>query len=138
MASTLRILVPAAKASPSPPVGPALGQKGVKAMDFCKQFNAKTAKYTPGIPIPTFVTINKDRTFTFTVKNTPKSYLLKQACNAEKGSADAKNVKIGTLSTKHIYEIAKIKQEDQPHLNLHQIAKSVLGSCTSIGIEVKI
>lgn len=136
MASTLRLLVGAGKASPSPPVGPALGQKGVKAMDFCKQFNAKTAHYTVGIPIPTLVTVQKDRTFTFTVKTPPVSYLVKQALGKEIGAAQPGHTEYGTLSLKHIYEIAKIKHIDLPHLPLESVTRQVLGGMRSLGVKV--
>lgn len=136
MASTLRILVGAGKASPSPPVGPALGQKGVKAMDFCKQFNARTAQYIQGIPIPTFVTVQKDRSFTFTVKTPPVSYIVKQALGKELGAKQPGHEDFGTLSLKHIYEIAKIKHLDLPHLPLESVTRQVLGGMRSLGVTV--
>lgn len=136
MASTLRILVGAGKAAPSPPVGPALGQKGVKAMDFCKQFNARTAQYTPGVPIPTFVRIAKDRSFTFTVKTPPSSFLFKAALGKELGAKQPGHEDWGTISLKHVFEIAKIKHIDQPHLTLEQVARSVVGSSRSIGVKI--
>ena len=136
MASTLRIMVGAGKASPSPPVGPALGQKGVKAMDFCKQFNDQTAHYIQGTPIPTFITVQKDRTFSFTVKTPPVSYIVKKALGKEVGAKQPGHDDFGTLSLKHIYEIAKIKHEDLKHLPLESVAKQVLGSMKSLGVKV--
>lgn len=106
----VKLIVGAGQAAPAPPVGPALGSKGVKAIDFCKEFNARTAHLNTGVPTPALVTVKPDRSFTFEVKSPPTSWLLLQAAGLEKGSQDPKREKIGKLSLKHIYEIAKIKK----------------------------
>jgi large subunit ribosomal protein L11 len=136
--SYLKILVGAAKASPSPPVGPALGQKGVKSMDFCKQFNDRTKDYEAGVPVPTLITINPDRTFSFVTKTPPTSFLLKRAAGVEKGASSPGSEIVGTVSLKHIYEIALIKKRDAhlAHLDLKQLCSSVIGSARSCGIKV--
>lgn len=138
----VKLIVAAGQAAPSPPVGPALGSKGIKAIDFCKEFNAKTANYEPGVPIPTLITVKPDRTFTFELKSPPTGYLLLKALGKEKGcgtpSLTAKEGSVGELSLKHIYEIAKIKKTDGRHslLELEGIVKSVIGVAKSMGIRV--
>ncbi|RSH91660.1 hypothetical protein EHS25_009029 [Saitozyma podzolica] len=112
VAQLVKIVVPAGKATPSPPVGPALGARGVKAMDFCKEFNARTAHLTPSTPTPTQITINPDRTFSFTFRTPPVSYLLKAAASIDKGSGSPGTSKVGTVSLKHVYEIARIKAHE--------------------------
>ncbi|AET40798.1 mitochondrial 54S ribosomal protein uL11m Ecym_6426 [Eremothecium cymbalariae DBVPG len=138
----VKLIVSAGQAAPSPPVGPALGSKGVKAMDFCKEFNARTASYKPGIPIPVLITIKPDRSFSFEMKSPPTGYLLLKALGIEKGSGQPNLLKpaniAGELSLKHIYEIAKIKKADSRHasLNMEGIVKSVIGVAKSMGINV--
>lgn len=134
----VKLIVGAGQATPSPPVGPALGSKGVKAIDFCKEFNARTAQYNPGVPIPTVVTVNPDRSFSFEVKSPPTAWLILQAAGAEKGWASAKEPKVGTISLKHVYEIAKVKKTDARHANLELegIVKSILGTAKSVGVDV--
>jgi large subunit ribosomal protein L11 len=137
-----RLIVPAGKASPSPPVGPALGARGVKSMDFCKEFNARTAHLQPGIPTPVIITIQPDRTFTFLIKSPTVSYLLKQAAGIDKGIGKvpvgrvvSEQDALATLSVKHIYEIAKIKAKDE-HLKgvpIEGIAKSIVGTAKTLG-----
>ncbi|KLO12836.1 mitochondrial ribosomal protein L11 [Schizopora paradoxa] len=137
-AQVVRILIPACKAAPTPPVGPALGARGVKSMDFCKEFNAKTAHIEPGVPTPTLITIQPDRTFTFITKTPPVSYFLKKTAGIEKGSGKPGQGIIGTISLKHVYEIAKIKATDDhlKHLRLEAIASTVIGSARSLGLQV--
>ncbi|KAJ1916796.1 mitochondrial 54S ribosomal protein YmL19 [Mycoemilia scoparia] len=137
-ASILKLVVPSGKATPSPPVGPALGQRGVKSMDFCKQFNDRTKHLLPEIPIPTVITITPDRKFTFVTKSPPTSWLLKNATGIKKGSGKTGKETLGSLSLKHIYEIACIKQKDDhlSHLDLQSICKAVIASAGSIGIKV--
>ncbi|KAF9649639.1 ribosomal protein L11 [Thelephora ganbajun] len=137
-AQVVRILIPAAKAAPTPPVGPALGARGVKSMDFCKEFNARTAHIEPGIPTPTLITIQPDRTFTFITKTPPTSYFLKKAANIEKGTGKPGHEVVGTISLKHVFEIAKIKATDDHlrHLRLEAIASTVVGSAKTLGIRV--
>ncbi|KAH6561167.1 hypothetical protein BASA50_005296 [Batrachochytrium salamandrivorans] len=136
--SIVRMLVPAGKAAPAPPVGPALGQKGVKAVDFCKLFNDQTKHYIPGIPITTIVTVNPDRTFTFFNKSPPATWLIKQAAGLEKGSAQPRIVEAGQISLKHIYEIAKIKQGDRAFegVSLEAVCRSIIGTSQGMGITV--
>ena len=136
--SLKRLLVPAGKAAPTPPVGPALGAKGVKSMDFCKEFNARTAHIEPGLPVPTVITVNPDRTFTFKTKTPPTSHFLKKAAGIEKGTGKPGHSIAGTISLKHVYEIAKIKQTDEHmrHLPLESIARTIVGTAKTLSIEV--
>jgi large subunit ribosomal protein L11 len=136
--SLLKLIVPAGQASPSPPVGPALGQRGIKSMDFCKQFNDRTKDIQPGTPLPVRITINPDRTFSFKIKTPPTAFLLKRAANITKGSATPKQHIVGTVSLKHIYAIAQMKQKDPDmgHLSLKAICGAIIGSARSMGIEV--
>lgn len=134
----VRLLVGAGKATPSPPIGPALGAKGVKSMDFCKEFNARTAHIAPGTPIPTVITIEPDRTFSFIMKTPPTAYFLKKAAGIDKGSGKPGHEWAGSVSLKHVYEIAKIKAKDDhlKHLTLEAIANSVVGVARTLGIRV--
>ncbi|TPX72664.1 hypothetical protein SpCBS45565_g00054 [Spizellomyces sp. 'palustris'] len=138
VAQSLRLLVPAGKAAPAPPVGPALGQRGVKSMDFCKAFNDRTKTLLPGIPIPTSITIEPNRTFTFITKNPPTAWLLLQAAGVEKGSSRPRDVIVGEVSLKHIYEIAKIKSKDPAFrgTGLREVASRVVGTAKGIGLKV--
>ncbi|KAJ3222935.1 hypothetical protein HK099_001741 [Clydaea vesicula] len=126
----VRLLVPA--------VGPALGSKGVKAIDFCKLFNEKTKHFTKEIPIPTQIFVKPDRTFTFTTKTPATSWLLKKAAGIEKGSSRAGEVIAGEVSLKHIYEIGLIKQNDPGFAgtSLRDVCARVFGQCKSLGIKV--
>lgn len=107
-------------------------------MDFCKEFNARTAHIDPGVPTPTLITVQPDRTFTFVTKTPPVSYFLKKAANIEKGAGKPGHEVTGTISLKHIYEIAKIKATDDhlKHLSLEAVAKTVVGSAKTLGIQV--
>jgi large subunit ribosomal protein L11 len=132
------LLIPAGKAAPTPPVGPALGARGVKSMDFCKEFNARTTHIEPGVPIPTLITIQPDRTFTFITKTPPASYFLKKAAGIEKGTGRPGHEISGTITLKHVYEIAKIKACDE-HMKiipLESIARMIVGSARSLGVQV--
>lgn len=133
-----RLLIGAGKASPSPPVGPALGARGVKSMDFCKEFNARTAHIEPGVPIPTMIRVQPDRSFTFVTKTPPTTYLLKQVAGLEKGPARPGHEILGTVSLKHVYEITKIKARDDhlKHLKLESIASTVIGTARTLGLQV--
>ncbi|MCJ1324245.1 hypothetical protein MMC10_000907 [Thelotrema lepadinum] len=141
----VKLIVGAGQASPSPPVGPALGSKGVKSMDFCKEFNARTAHMTPGTPIPTRVTVRPDRSFHFETRTPTTSYLLFQAAgikerkNRIRGSTQAGHEISGEVSLKHVHDIAKIKQSELrlSGLSLESLCKSVIASAKSAGIEVK-
>jgi len=139
-------LVKAGQATPASTVGPALGARGVKAMDFCKIFNAQTSHFNPGIPIACVININPDRTFTFITKTPPVPWFIKETLGLDKGSGLAKGNYptskgtqiIGQLSLKHVYEIARIKSQDDVNKNrdLKAIALSVIGTCRSLGVEV--
>ncbi|CAG8554307.1 16374_t:CDS:1 [Acaulospora colombiana] len=134
----IRCLVPAGKASPTPPIGPTLGQRGVKAIDFCRQFNERTKKYETDVPIPTIITINPDRTFTFITRLPPVSWFLKRAAGVEKGSSKPGIEIVGKVSLKHVYEIALIKsqQDNMVDFDLRNICKSIIGTSRSVGIEI--
>ncbi|SCZ88378.1 BZ3500_MvSof-1268-A1-R1_Chr2-1g04371 [Microbotryum saponariae] len=141
-AQLVRLVVPAGKATAAPPVGPALGARGVKSIDFVKEFNARTSSLTPGTPTPVKITIQPDRTFTFTIQSPPTSYLIRQAAGIEIGSGTpnkaAGGTIAGTISLKAVYEIAKLKQADQglKGAELESIARSIVGSCKSAGVQV--
>ncbi|KIY49547.1 mitochondrial ribosomal protein L11 [Fistulina hepatica ATCC 64428] len=137
-AQVVRLVVAAGKAAPTPPVGPALGARGVKSMDFCKAFNAQTAHIEPGVPIPVLITVQPDRTFSFVTRSPHVSYFLKKAAGIEKGTGKPGHETVGTISLKHVYEIAKIKQTDEHmrHLELEAIARTIVGSAKSLGIAV--
>ncbi|KAI8062893.1 50S ribosomal protein L11 [Gongronella butleri] len=134
----VRLLVGAGKASPQPPVGPALGARGVKSMDFCKAFNDKTKHLAVDTPVPTVITIKPDRTFTFVTKTPPTTYLLKRAAGIDKGASKPGTEIVGKVSLKHVYEIAKLKQQDTnlKHLSLESICGSIIGVARSVGIQV--
>lgn len=110
----------------------------MKSMDFCKEFNARTANIEPGVPVPTLITVQPDRSFTFVTKTPAATYFLKKAAGVEKGAARAGEEVTGTVSLKHVYEIAKIKSRDDhlKHLPLQSIASTIIGSAKSIGIQV--
>lgn len=134
----VRLLVKAGQATPSPPIGPALGQRGVKAIDFCKQFNDRTKHIDAGVPIRTVITINPNRTFTFEALMPPSSYLLFRAAGIEKGVAQVGHEIAGKVNIKEVYEIAKIKQRE-PSLAktpLAKICKSLISTAASCGIRV--
>ncbi|RKP00840.1 hypothetical protein CXG81DRAFT_12736 [Caulochytrium protostelioides] len=134
----IRLLVPAGKAAPTPPVGPALGQRGIKSMDFCKSFNARTAHYLPGVPLPTKIRVQPDKSYDYRVTAPQAAYLLMQAAGITQGAKNPGSEVVATLSLKHIYEIAKIKQADPAfeHQPLRKVASSILGQAKSMGIEV--
>ncbi|KAI1210993.1 ribosomal protein L11 [Annulohypoxylon truncatum] len=141
----VKLIVEAGKASPSPPVGPALGSKGVKSMDFCKEFNARTAHILPGTPMPTRVTVRADRSFHFDVRTPQASWLLKNAADLPIGKKGKKKAAsrpghetVGTVTLKHVYEIAKIKQSELrlSGLPLRSLCKLVITQAKSMGIAV--
>ncbi len=136
----VKLTLPAGKAAPSPPVGPRLGQLGVNIMGFCKDFNAATGAYEPGVPITTSIVAYDDRSASFKIRSPPTSYLLKRAAGIEKGAATpGSGDPVGAVSLKHIYEIAKIKQTDKhlAHLPLESLCRSIAQTARSCGIEVK-
>lgn len=130
----IKLLVEAGKANPSPPVGPALGQRGVNIMEFCKTFNARTQKME-GI-LPVVVTVYADKSFSFEVKSPPVSYLLKKAASVEKGSGEAPKKKVGKVTRAQVEEIAKTKMPDLNTDNLDAAVKIVSGAARSMGIDV--
>ena len=132
----IKLQIPAGNATPAPPVGPALGQKGVNIMEFCKQFNAKTADQ-PGMIIPVVITVYTDRSFTFITKTPPASVLLKKAANLDVASGEPNNKKVATLSIDQVKEIAKIKMPDLSAANLDSAAEVIKGTAKSMGIVVK-
>jgi large subunit ribosomal protein L11 len=133
----IKLQIPAGKATPAPPVGPALGQHGVNIMDFCKAFNAKTSgKDSEGLIIPVVITVYADRSYSFITKTPPASILLKRACGIAKGSGQPNKNKVGKVTEKQVEDIAKLKL---PDLNAHDVAaavKIVKGTARSMGIEI--
>jgi large subunit ribosomal protein L11 len=134
--TTVKLQLPAAKATPAPPVGTALGPHGVNIMDFCKQFNGKTAKEPEGMIIPVLVTIYTDRTFTFILKTPPASELLKRAAGIVKGSPEPNRNKVAKVTRKQVEEIAKSKLQDLNTATLDSAVRSVMGTARSMGIEI--
>lgn len=132
----IRLQIPGGAATPAPPVGAALGQQGVNIMEFCKQFNAKTADRR-GQTVPVLITVYTDKKFDFVLKTPPTSELIKKSAKISKGSARPNTQKVGTISSKDVEEIAKIKMIDLNALTVDQAKKIVIGSARSMGIEVK-
>ncbi len=132
----IKLQIPAGKANPSPPVGPALGQKGVNIMEFCKQFNAKTQD-KDGLIIPVVITVYRDKSFTFITKTPPASVLLKKAAELEKGSAESNRIKVGTVSKAQVKEIAEVKMRDLNAFNIENAMSMVAGTARSMGLTVE-
>ena len=132
----IKLQVPAGAASPSPPVGPALGQHGVNLMDFCNAFNSKTNELEKNLPVPVVITVYEDRSFDFIVKTTPASVLLKKAAGLSKGSPTPNSEKVGKVSRKQLEEIAEVKLSDLNATDMDQAVKIIEGSARSMGIEV--
>ena len=133
----IKLQVPAGKANPSPPIGPALGQRGVNIPEFCKQFNAATQKLEPGSPIPTVITVYADRSFTFEMRTPPASYLLKKAAKIGKGSQTAGRAGAGTVTQAQLREIAEVKMKDLNANSVEQAMKIIAGSARSMGLQVQ-
>jgi len=133
----LKLQVAAGSATPSPPIGPALGQRGLNIMEFCKAFNAKTAELEKGSPIPTVITIYADKSFTFETKLPPVTYLIKKAVNLKSGSKLPGKESAGTISSKHIREIAEKKMSDLNAYDVEQAMTMIAGSARSMGIQVE-
>ena len=131
----VKLQIPAGQANPSPPVGPALGQRGVNIMEFCKAFNAKT-QAQPGMIIPVIITVYADRSFTFVTKTPPASVLLKKAAGVEKGAADPKRGKVGTVTRAQVREIAELKRPDLSAESLEAAMRTVEGTARSVGLDV--
>jgi large subunit ribosomal protein L11 len=134
--ASVKLQLPAGKATPAPPVGTALGPHGVNIMDFCKQYNAKTAKEADGMIFPVIVTIYSDRTFTFILKTPPASVLLKKAAGIVKGSPEPNRNKVAKVTRKQVEEIAKVKLPDLNTMSLEAAMRSVMGTARNMGIEV--
>ncbi len=133
----IKLQVPAGTANPSPPIGPALGQRGVNIMEFCKAFNAATQDLEKNAPIPTTITVYADRSFTFTTKTPPASYLLEKAAKGKKGSGEPNKDKVGKISRAQIKEIAETKMKDLNANDIDQAMKIIEGSAASMGLEVE-
>ena len=133
----IKLQIPAGKANPSPPVGPALGQRGRNIMEFCKAFNAATQSMEPGLPIPVVITAFADKSFTFVMKTPPASILLKKAAGLQKGSANPLTNKVGTVTRAQLEEIAKTKQADLTAADLDAAVRIIAGSARSMGLEVE-
>ena len=133
----IKLQVSAGMANPSPPVGPALGQKGVNIMEFCKSFNAKTEKIEKGLPIPVIITVYTDRSFSFIIKTPPASVLLKKIVGIKSGSGKPNQEKVGKITKKQILEIASMKKIDMTGSTLEKMAKSIRGTAYSMGLTVE-
>jgi large subunit ribosomal protein L11 len=132
----IKLQIPAGKANPSPPVGPALGQKGVNIMEFCKQFNAKTQD-KDGLIIPVVITVYRDKSFSFITKTPPASVLLKKAAELEKGSAESNRIKVGKVSKAQVKEIAEVKMRDLNAFDIENAMSMVAGTARSMGLTVE-
>ncbi|MFV9930860.1 MAG: 50S ribosomal protein L11 [Francisella endosymbiont of Hyalomma asiaticum] len=133
----IKLQVAAGKANPSPPIGPALGQHGVNIMGFCKEFNAKTQGMEPGMPIPVEISIYSDRSFTFEMKTSPASYLIKKAINVKSGSSKPSKEFVGTITRAQLEEIAKVKDPDLTAADLDAAVRIIAGSARSMGVKVE-
>ncbi|MGZ8190473.1 MAG: 50S ribosomal protein L11 [Methylococcaceae bacterium] len=133
----IKLQVKAGEANPSPPVGPALGQRGVNIMEFCKAFNAKTQDVEKGLPLPVVITVYSDRSFTFITKTPPASILLKKITGLKSGSSNPNTKKVGTVTREQLEEIAKTKMEDLNAANLEAAVKTIAGSARSMGLNVE-
>ena len=133
----IKLQILAGKANPSPPVGPALGQRGLNIMEFCKAFNAATQHLEPGLPTRVLITAYSNRTFTFVIKTTPVAVLLKKAANIKSGSATPNTKKVATLQLAQLEEIAKIKEPDLTAASLAAAVRTIAGSARSMGIVVE-
>jgi large subunit ribosomal protein L11 len=132
----INLQVPAGQANPSPPIGPALGQRGLSIMEFCKQFNAKTKDLEQGAPIPVKITVYGDRSFTFEMRTPPASYLLKKAAGLTDGSKEPGRTSAGTITLAQVREVAKQKMKDLNTDNLDAAVKTIAGTARSMGLQV--
>ena len=133
----IKLQVPAGKANPSPPIGPALGQKGLNIMEFCKAFNAKTQGMEPGLPIPVVITAFADKSFTFVMKTPPATVLIKKAIKLDKGSSKPHTDKVGRINRAQLEEIAKAKSPDLTAADMDAAVRTIAGSARSMGVEVE-
>ncbi|EBA18433.1 ribosomal protein L11 [Roseobacter sp. SK209-2-6] len=137
LVGSMKLQVPAGQANPSPPVGPALGQRGINIMEFCKAFNAKTADMEPGAPCPTVITYYQDKSFTMDIKTPPASYYLKKAAKIKSGANNPSRETVGYVSPAQVKEIAEAKMKDLNANDIEAAMQIILGSARSMGIEVK-
>ncbi len=133
----LKLQVPAGSATPSPPIGPALGQRGLNIMEFCKAFNAASQEMEKGMPIPTIITIYTDKSFSFKTKTPPASYFLKKAANLPKGGSEPGRAVAGSVTVAQCREIAEAKMKDLNANDLDAASKIIMGSARAMGLEVK-
>jgi len=133
----IKLQVPAGKANPSPPVGPALGQHGVNIMEFCKAFNAQTQSLEQGLPIPVVITVYGDRSFTFITKTPPASVLLRKAVGIDKGSSNPNTDKVGTVTREQLEEVARTKKPDLTAADVDAAVRTIAGSARSMGLDVE-
>lgn len=133
----IKLQVPAGKANPSPPVGPALGQHGVNIMEFCKQFNAATQSMEAGAPVPVTITVFSDRSFSYVMKTPPASYLLKKAAGLQKGSGEPNTKKVGKVTRAQLEEIVKVKEPDLTASDIDAAVRTIAGSARSMGLDVE-
>ena len=133
----IKLQVPAGKANPAPPIGPALGQHGVNIMEFCKAFNAKTSNMDPDLKVPVVITVYADRSFTFETKTPPAADLLKKAAGVAKGSGKPNKEKVGTISRAKVEEIAKLKMPDLNTTSLDAAIKTIEGTALNMGLTVE-
>ena len=133
----IKLQVPAGKANPSPPIGPALGQRGLNIMEFCKAFNAQTQGVEPGLPLPVVITAFADKSFTFVIKTPPATVLIKKAIKLDKGSARPHSDKVGKITRAQLEEIAKTKMKDITAADLDAAVRTIAGSARSMGVNVE-
>ena len=133
----IKLQVPAGKANPSPPIGPALGQRGLNIMEFCKAFNAQTQGLEPGLPIPVVITAFADKSFTFIMKTPPAAVLIKKAAGLKSGSAKPNTDKVATISRAQVEEIANTKMKDLTAADLEAAVRTIAGSARSMGVNVE-
>jgi large subunit ribosomal protein L11 len=133
----VKLQVPAGKANPSPPIGPALGQRGLNIMEFCKAFNAQTQGMEPGLPVPVVITAYADKSFTFIMKTPPATVLIKKAAGVQKGSPKPHTDKVGKITREQAEAIAKAKMPDLTAANLESAVRTIAGSARSMGITVE-
>jgi len=133
----IKLQIPAGKANPSPPVGPALGQRGLNIMEFCKAFNAQTQAMEPGLPVPVVITAFADKSFTFVLKTPPATVLIKKAAKVDKGSAKPHTDKVATITRAQAEEIAKTKMPDLTAADMDAAVRTIAGSARSMGIVVE-
>ena len=133
----IKLQVPAGKANPSPPIGPALGQKGVNIMAFCKEFNAATSSMEPGLHVPVEITVYNDKSFTFIMKSPPAAFLIRKAAGAAKGSGVPNKTKVGKVDRAQLEEIANTKNADLTAADLEAAVRTLAGTARSMGIDVE-